>query len=121
MGQKTHNSKAAKPIRKELRKSLTPAEAYLWKQLNARKFKGLRFTKQHGIGKYIVDFYCASEKLIIELDGEVHNNPTTELYDNERTRYLEALGYKVVRFENKMVFEHLPSVFKEIDSQTKKK
>ena len=61
-----------------------------------------------------MDFYCASEKLIIELDGEVHNNQTTLEYDQNRTLYLENLGYKVIRFENKMVFDNLPSVIKAI-------
>ena len=73
-----------------------------------------RFTKQHSIGHYIVDFYCASEKLIVELDGEVHNNLEAQEYDYKRTTYLEQKGYKVIRFENKMVFDLLPSVLKEI-------
>jgi very-short-patch-repair endonuclease len=62
----------------------------------------------------IVDFYCASEKLIIELDGEVHNNPSTEEYDKKRSEHLEKLGFTIIRFENKMVFDHVPSVLVEI-------
>ena len=93
---------------------MTPAEAHLWKHLKSRQFHNRRFTRQHSIGNFIVDFYCAQEKLIIELDGEVHNNKNAQDYDNKRTEYLESLGYKVIRFENKMVFELLPSVFKEI-------
>ncbi len=111
---KVHTSKILQPIRKELRKNLTPAEAFLWNHLKSRKLEGRRFTKQHSIGNYIVDFYCASEKLIIELDGEVHNNETAAEYDLKRTQYLNALGYNVLRFENKMVFDFLPSVLQEI-------
>lgn len=74
MKQKTHSLKHLKEKRAELRKSLTPAEAFLWKYLKVRQFEGRRFNIQHSIKDYIVDFYCAKEKLIIELDGVVHNN-----------------------------------------------
>ncbi|EGV44294.1 endonuclease domain-containing protein [Bizionia argentinensis JUB59] len=112
--QNIHSKIELHSYRKKLRKNLTPAEAFLWTQLKARQLDNKRFTKQHSIGNYIVDFYCASEKLIIELDGEVHNNPEAQAYDNKRTIYLESKGYKVIRFENKMVFDLLPSVIKEI-------
>lgn len=109
-----HNKKQLKEKRRELRRSLTPAEAYLWKHLKARRFEGKRFIKQHSIKNYIVDFYCAELKLIIELDGEVHNNANAQEYDKNRTHALLELGYTVIRFENKMVFENLSSVFNEI-------
>ncbi len=109
-----HTRKEIKEFRRELRRQLTPAEAFLWKYLKSRQFEGRRFTKQHSIGKFIVDFYCPSEKLIIELDGDVHINPVAEEYDENRTRYLNSLGYKVLRFENKMVFDNLESVLIEI-------
>jgi len=112
--QNTHNKKEYQEHRKQLRKNLTPAEAFLWTQLKSRQLDNRRFTKQHNIGHYIVDFYCASEKLIIELDGEVHNNPEAIEYDRKRTLYLESQGFKVIRFENKMVFDLLPSVLKDI-------
>ena len=101
-------------LRKELRSNLTPAEAFLWKQLKAKQLDGKRFVKQHSIGGYIVDFYCASEKLIVELDGEVHQNPKAETHDERRTSVFQSIGYKVIRFENKMVFDHLQSVLMEI-------
>ncbi|HLV69401.1 MAG TPA: endonuclease domain-containing protein, partial [Xanthomarina sp.] len=108
--QNIHNKKEYQERRSQLRKNLTPAEAFLWTQLKSKQLDNKRFTKQHSIGNYIVDFYCASEKLIVELDGEVHNNPQAQEYDIKRTRYLENQGYQVVRFENKMVFDNLPSV-----------
>jgi len=116
---KIHTLKHLKERRSELRKSLTPAEAFLWKHLKARQLEGRRFNRQHSIQNYIVDFYCAKEKLIVELDGEVHNNQTAQEQDNDRTQYLEELGYTVLRFENKMVFENLASVFMEIKANFK--
>ena len=112
--QNLHNKKEFQERRKQLRENLTPAEAFLWTQLKSRQLDNRRFTKQHSIGNYIVDFYCASEKLIIELDGEVHYNPEAQEYDRKRSIYLENQGFKVIRFENKMVFDYLPSVLKEI-------
>lgn len=93
---------------------MTSAEAFLWKYLQHKKLEGRKFRRQHSIDNYIVDFYCASEKLIIELDGEVHNNPTAEENDENRDAYLNKLGYRVLRFENKLVFEHLTSILNEI-------
>jgi len=69
----------------------------------------------------MVDFYCRSEKLIIELDGEVHFTFIAEEKDAKRTAYLENLGYSVIRFENKMVFEHLSSVLPETQCHFKNK
>ena len=114
-----HTKKELAHFRKELRSNLTSAEAFLWKYLKARQLGGHRFTKQHSIGRYVVDFYCASEKLVVELDGEVHNNPEAMEYDEKRTLYLEGLGYTVIRFENKMVFDFLDSVLAEIGSNFK--
>ncbi len=119
MKEKIHSLKHLKENTAELRKSITPAEAYLWTHLKPRQFDGRRFTRQHSIKNYIVDFYCAKEKLIIELDGEVHNNEMAKEKDNIRTKFMEGLGYKVIRFENKMVFENLASVFKEIKDNFK--
>jgi len=86
----------------------------LWKHIKSKQLNNKRFTKQHSIAHYIVDFYCVSEKLIIELDGQVHCTPNALEYVRKRTTFLESLGYKVIHFENKMVFDHLPSVLQEI-------
>ena len=116
---KKHNKLELRQHRKDLRQNLTPAEAFLWKQLQHKKLDGRKFRRQHSIDYFIVDFYCASEKLIIELDGQVHGNPMAEEKDAKRDVYLEALGYTVLRFENKMVFEHLSSVLREIKENFK--
>ena len=120
MGKIIHNRKHLKLFRKYLRKNLTSAEAFLWKQLQNRKLKGRKFRRQHSIENFIVDFYCPEEKLIIELDGEVHKNPEAEEHDSKHTERLRSMGFKILRFENKMVFDALPSVLKEIEDDFKK-
>ena len=102
MSKNIHNKKYLKERRKELRRSLTPAEAKLWTFLNKKQLNGRKFRRQHSINNYIVDFYCPSEKLIIELEGAIHLDFAQQNYDNERTRNLEELGFMVIRFENKL-------------------
>lgn len=116
---KKHNNPQLKNNRKDLRQNLTSAEAFLWIYLQHKKLDGRKFRRQHSIENYIVDFYCASEKLIIELDGEAHNNPSAEERDEIRDTKLNQLGFKVLRFENQMVFQHLDSVLKEIKDNFK--
>jgi very-short-patch-repair endonuclease len=95
-----------------LRKSLTPAEVALWAWLRGRGPGGYRFRRQQPIGPYIVDFYCAAARLIVEIDGAVHD--LQEEYDWERQASLEGAGYRVVRFANERVIQDLPSVLRGI-------
>lgn len=106
-----------KERRRELRSNLTPAEAAMWKLLQNSKLEGYKFRRQHSIENYIVDFYCPSAKLIIELDGEVHNNPIAHQHDYERDEQLKSFGYTVLRFENKLVFEQQEAVLDAIVQQ----
>ncbi|WP_108423743.1 endonuclease domain-containing protein [Flagellimonas amoyensis] len=119
MKKRIHNRKELIQFRKKLRNNATPAEAFLWRHLKAKKLCGRRFNRQHSIKNYIVDFYCAAEKLVIELDGAVHQSPKAQEYDKKRTEILNELGYTVIRFENKMVFENLESVLSEISEHFK--
>ena len=119
MSRRIHNNKDTVGFRKELRNRLTPAEAFLWNHLKNRKLEGRKFRRQHSIEKFIVDFFCYEEQLIIELDGEVHNDPNQMIYDDKRTKRLEKLGNRVLRFENKMVFDNLSSVLQEIKENFK--
>ena len=113
--QKVHDRENSIQFRRYLRRKMTPAETYLWGFLKNRKLEGRKFRRQHGIGKYVVDFYCPSERLIIELDGQVHfDNDNAEAYDERRTAYFESLGMKVLRYENKYVFEYPKWVLEEI-------
>ena len=93
-------------LRKQLRKNLTPAEAALWSMLKGSQLMGRKFRRQHGVGSYIVDFCCPSERLVVELDGEVHNHTMQAEYDIVRDAHLRELGFKVIRFENKDVFQN---------------
>jgi len=114
-----HNRKYLEERRKNLRKSLTPSEATLWKYLQRKQLKGRKFRRQHSIENYIVDFYCASENLIVELDGVAHLDFAQQSYDFARTQNLEALGFIIVRFENKLVFENIEGVLEEISGYFK--
>ncbi len=119
---KINNLPHLKTFRKELRNNLTPAEAKLWTYLQNSQIGGRKFRRQHSVANYILDFYCPSEKLAIELDGEVHNNVVQAEYDRERDIFLQATGIKVLRFENKVVFENvewlLDTVKKEFARET---
>ena len=117
---KIHNKKELEAFRKKLRSHGTSAEAFLWVYLQQRKLEGRKFRRQHSIANFIVDFYCAEEKLIIELDGLYHMNPTAEEKDAARTEKIEELGFKVIRFENRSVFDNLDWVLGEIKSSFKK-
>ncbi|MGI9054445.1 MAG: endonuclease domain-containing protein [Pyrinomonadaceae bacterium] len=105
--EKVNNLPHLKTFRKDLRNNLTPAEAKFWKILQNKNFEGRKFRRQHSVGNYILDFYCPSEKLAVELDGEVHFGDVAREYDYERKLFLEYYGIKVLRFENKRVFEDL--------------
>ena len=101
--------------RKSLRNHATSAEAVLWRMLKNRQVQGLKFRRQHGIGPYIVDFYCPELRLAIELDGEVHYNRSE--YDEQRSAFLnKANDIYVMRFENRTVFENPARIIEEIES-----
>jgi very-short-patch-repair endonuclease len=104
---KINNLPHLKPFRKALRNNLTPAEAGFWKIIQNKNLEGRKFRRQHSVGSYILDFYCPAEKLAIELDGEVHFNDSARERDGERKLYLQSCGIRVLRFENKRVFEDL--------------
>jgi len=75
--------------------------------LKNRKLDGLKFRRQQSIGRYIVDFYCPEEKIIIELDGDAHGSYKKIEEDIERDRELAQSGYKILRFENRFVFQEI--------------
>jgi imidazole glycerol-phosphate synthase subunit HisF len=105
---------------KELRHSQTSSEKYLWQILRNRKIDGLKFRRQHPLGKFVVDFYCHEAKLVIELDGNVHDNPEVKTYDIERQKTIEQLGLTVLRFTNDAIFNDLDGVVHQIIDCIKK-
>jgi very-short-patch-repair endonuclease len=100
----------ARARRRALRGSATDAERLLWRLLRARQFLGLKFRRQHSVGPYIVDFYCADRRLAVELDGGQHFTVEGQAYDKRRTEYLAARGVRVLRFANNELFENTDGV-----------
>jgi len=99
---------------KLLRSKMTEAETILWEKLKGKQVLGLRFRRQHPINIYIVDFYCYSQKLVIELDGGIHK--TQIEYDNQRTKDLKMYGLKVIRFYNSEVENDIEKVISKISN-----
>jgi very-short-patch-repair endonuclease len=97
---------------KKLHRNMSPAEAKLWQHLRAHQMGDVHFRNQHAIGNYMVDFCAPRKKLIIELDGSQHLDQ--QEYDEERTKYLEARGYRVLRFWNNHVLNNMDAVLKTI-------
>jgi very-short-patch-repair endonuclease len=102
----------------ELRKKATPAETLFWELLRDRRFLDLKFRRQHQIGSYIVDFYCDEKKLVVELDGPVHDAPARRAIDHKRDAYLRSLGLTVIRISNQKLLEKTEEALAEIASAT---
>ncbi|QJP33550.1 endonuclease domain-containing protein [Nonlabens sp. Ci31] len=109
-----HNLKPLENNRKQLRKRLTAAEAFLWNELKNQQFHGLKIRRQHSIKNYIVDFYCAQHKLIIELDGNYHDEPLQQEKDEARDQELIDMDLTIMRYENTYIFEELDHVLEDI-------
>jgi very-short-patch-repair endonuclease len=101
-----------KELARALRKNQTDAEKLLWYRLRNRQLADCKFRRQQVIGPYIADFLCLEPKLIIELDGGQH--ATQQDQDQQRTRFLESLGYKVLRFWNHEVLNDTDAVLEVI-------
>ena len=101
---------------RKLRQEMTPAEKMLWQCLRNRKFKGLKFRRQHPIDRYIVDFICMEKRLVVEADGEIHQEPEQKEYDRERTAELEGYGLKVIRFTNEEILTDIFKALKKIET-----
>jgi very-short-patch-repair endonuclease len=99
--------------RRKLRHALTPAEARLWLSLQRRQLD-CKFRRQHSVGPFILDFYCPHKRLAIELDGAAHDSDAATRYDERRSRYLEQIGVRVIRFLNDDVMQNLEGVLKVI-------
>ena len=104
------------PLSRTLRKNTTDAERVLWKYLRGKQFDGFKFRRQEPIGKYIADFVCYDKKIIIEVDGGQHAVDTVK--DEERDRWFEGQGFKVLRFWNNDVLGNMEGVFEAIKRNT---
>jgi very-short-patch-repair endonuclease len=101
-----------RPIAREMRHKPTEAENLLWQRLRRHDLSGFKFRRQHNIERFIVDFYCAQAKLVIEIDGPIHQYQQDE--DKVRQEYLESQKLKVIRFSNEIVLKSLDEVIKQI-------
>jgi len=98
-----------------LRRRQTESENILWKALRNRKLNGLKFRRQVALGRYIVDFICVEEKIIIEVDGSSHIG--RDVYDNNRDRFFRSHGLKTLRFTNIQIKESLDLVLEKISRE----
>ena len=119
MTKNIHNRKHLEAFRKELRNNATVSEKRLWKFLQKSQLENRKFRRQHSIGNYIVDFYCPNERLVVEIDGSIHNNTVNELYDFERVEFLKNLGHKIIRFRNEEIRDSIEIVLERIKFEFK--
>jgi very-short-patch-repair endonuclease len=104
---------------RQLRRPLTPAEEVLWKRLRGEHSDGVTFRRQHPVGRFIVDFFCPTAKLVIEVDGDSHLAQIE--YDAERTRWLaEQKRYRVIRFMNDEVMHDTDGVLDAIAAEARR-
>jgi len=105
-----------KKYSRDLRKNMTDAERTLWSKIRKKQIKGRQFYRQKPIGNYIVDFYCPSAKLIIELDGGQHLTEKGKSEDEKRDEYLKRLGFEVKRYSDIEVLRDIEGVLEDIYS-----
>ena len=115
---RTHNP-SLRSFAQKLRRDMTKEERHLWYDF-LRQLPN-NFNRQKVIGSYIVDFYCAQAKLVIELDGSQHYTEEAQEYDRERTNYLNSLGLEVIRISNLDVNRKFQSVCEYIDNAVKER
>jgi len=101
-------------LARELRQRATPAEAFAWELLRDRRFLGLKFRRQHQIGDYVVDFHCDEKKLVVELDGSIHDTSARQEVDHKRDAYLKALGLTLLRIPNQHLLDQTEETLREI-------
>jgi very-short-patch-repair endonuclease len=103
-----------KPLAREKRHDPTPAEKHLWARLRNRQIGNAKFRRQYAIERFIVDFYCFEARLIIEVDGPIHDYTAAE--DAIRQAYLEAMQLRVLRFTNDQVLFAIDAVLMQIEA-----
>jgi very-short-patch-repair endonuclease len=109
-----HNNLKFAKKRTNLRRNPTDAESVLWKNLQKSQLDGKKFRRQHSIGPYIVDFYCPKFRVAVEVDGAKHMTLIGSEEDGKRDEFLRKLNVRVIRFENRLVFESLELVLNTI-------
>lgn len=100
---------------RELRNNMTDAEMVLWGFLKTKPM-GCKFRRRHPLGIYIADFFCYKQKLVIEVDGSIHEDKTIKINDAERQKIIESEGITVLRFTNEEVLKQLEKVIEKIEA-----
>jgi very-short-patch-repair endonuclease len=100
-----------------LRKNMTDSERLLWSRIRRKQLKGYQFYRQKTVGNYIVDFYCPSARIVVEVDGSQHFEELGRKKDKIRDTYLTKLGFEVLRFPNWEVIENIDEVVEDIYRQ----
>ena len=98
----------------QLRKNMTNAEALLWEALRNRRFEGLKFRRQHPVSRFIVDFYCHEKRLVVEVDGSIHDEPEVKERDANREVELQNLGLTIARFTNEEIENDINKVLQRL-------
>lgn len=102
---------------RNMRKNPTEAEELLWTKLRGRKLNQLKFRRQQPLKGFILDFYCESLRLGIEVDGEIHLKTEQAEFDKQRTEFLAEFGIKIIRFTNDQILNEIQEVLKEISKE----
>jgi very-short-patch-repair endonuclease len=102
---------------RSLRNAMTPIENILWNHIRKKRLSGIIFRRQHPIGQFIVDFYCHEAKLVIEIDGSIHDSDENKEHDENRTYELEKSGFKVIRFKNEEITDNIDEVLKILQNE----
>ncbi len=105
---------------KYLRRKETKAEKILWARLRNRQVDGLKFRRQHPIGYFVPDFYCYEIKLIIELEGKIHDKKEQKEYDKLRKELIDIWGYYIIEFKNEQIYNNIEKVLQTIIEISKK-
>ena len=112
-----YNKQSEKINRRKLRKKSTEAEKILWEKLRGRKFLSLKFKRQYSIAQFVLDFYCPEKRIVIELDGSIHNTAAVRNHDENRDGFIKDFNIKIIRIKNEMVFDNVEEVLEYIKSQ----
>ncbi|MEB3213778.1 MAG: endonuclease domain-containing protein [Leptolyngbyaceae bacterium] len=104
------NRHSDKAKRQRLRNNMPSAEIILWSKLRGRQVAGVKFRRQYGVDRFVLDFYCPALKLAIEVDGPTHQGAEAQAYDQQRQQFIEDLGIQFLRFTNQEIYQNLYGV-----------
>lgn len=116
---KVHNLKISEEIRKKLRKSSSQMEGAFWRRVRNNQI-GYKFRRQHGIGQYVVDFYCPELQLVIEIDGDSHAEKEHIEYDKAREYFFRKLNLRIIRYYNRDIVNNIEGVFEDLLARIEK-